>query len=251
MTIIDKLTIIKNSVQNIKTALSNKGVSYGDITTLATAIENIQGNNNLPEGYIELSYLMKQSSGSEFFDLNYKANLNTKIVLDFEITSWASNSTQGLFGYFGGSSPLSFCINLWNWSTAGSNKVSSAAALSKSNSGVIEYLTIELNKRYIYTLDTNKYTVNDIIIATYSEQQDISSEENLYLFKINSTDPTYTSAKAATSGKVYSLKIYESDVLVRDFVPVQRKDSLEYGLYDKINGFYLSPSSATAFTGGV
>jgi len=255
MTITDKLTIIKNSVNDIKTVLSNKGVAYGDITTLATAIENIKVNNSdLPSGYTEIAYLEKKILGSEYFDLNYRANKNTRLVLDFEITSWATNSLEGLIGYDSGDTSTSFYICLWKWAaTPGSNnKVSSATALSiEDGETLLVYKPIELNKKYTYTLDGDKYMIDDTLEIDIVTNNDITTAGNLYLFRVNSTSSNFNSAKSCSMGKVYGLKIYESDELVRDFVPVQRKDSLEYGLYDKINGFYLSPSSATAFTGGV
>ena len=70
MTIADKLTIIKNSVQNIKDVLANKGVTYGDITILATAIDNMQtSSGTLPSGYTQLQYLQKTATDTSYIDL--------------------------------------------------------------------------------------------------------------------------------------------------------------------------------------
>jgi hypothetical protein len=50
-------------------------------------------------------------------------------------------------------------------------------------------------------------------------------------------------------GKVYSMKIYNNGVLVRDFIPVRRKSDKASGLLDKENGvFYTSSGSGQFYT---
>ena len=50
-------------------------------------------------------------------------------------------------------------------------------------------------------------------------------------------------------GRMYYAKIYDDDVLVRDFIPVQRVSDQEYGMYDRITGTFYGSVSAGKFTG--
>ena len=43
--------------------------------------------------------------------------------------------------------------------------------------------------------------------------------------------------------------MYESDELIHDFVPVKRNDNGQYGLYDKITGYFYLPNTQTGFSG--
>lgn len=53
-------------------------------------------------------------------------------------------------------------------------------------------------------------------------------------------------------GKVYSMKIYNNGVLVRDFIPVLRQSDGNVGLYDKVNGtFYNNAGTGNFIYGNV
>ena len=46
--------------------------------------------------------------------------------------------------------------------------------------------------------------------------------------------------------QLYTFKIYDNDVLVRDFMPCYRKSDNEIGLFDSVNGkFYTNKGSGT------
>ena len=66
---------------------------------------------------------------------------------------------------------------------------------------------------------------------------------------LNVNQQTYTDAYA-TLAKVYYLKVYADGQLVRDFIPMYRKSTDEYGLWDRVKEeFYTSPNG-TKFRGG-
>lgn len=50
--------------------------------------------------------------------------------------------------------------------------------------------------------------------------------------------------------RLYEFKIYESDVLVYNYIPVMRKQDNVYGLYDSVNKTFLTSPNGVSFTGG-
>ena len=59
---------------------------------------------------------------------------------------------------------------------------------------------------------------------------DFTSERTLFLFATHNTNDEY----ASSSMRVYACKIWQNDVLVRDFIPV-RKGQVGY-MFDKVSG---------------
>lgn len=51
-------------------------------------------------------------------------------------------------------------------------------------------------------------------------------------------------------GKVYSVKIYEDDILVKDYIPVKNNITGEIGLLDIINNVFQVGVTNTAFIAG-
>lgn len=69
----------------------------------------------------------------------------------------------------------------------------------------------------------------------------------IYLFAMNNNKSARNNAK---NMKLYSCKIYNNNLLVRDFIPAKRKSDSAIGLYDIVNNtFNLSPNN-TKFIGG-
>lgn len=61
---------------------------------------------------------------------------------------------------------------------------------------------------------------------------------------------TYFHTVSSCKAKIYSCKIYENNILVRDFIPMYQISTDTYGLWDRVNEeFYTSPNGVK-FTGG-
>lgn len=68
---------------------------------------------------------------------------------------------------------------------------------------------------------------------------------NILLFKANPAEKNYV-------GKIYYLKIWDNDVLVRDLVPAKRLSDNSVGMYDTVEGkFYTNAGTGTFTTGSV
>lgn len=242
---------IANQIQRIKTNITN---AYNEIEKfnvnvteynnksdkLVEAISKITISNNsnqIPSAYTELEYLSK-TSGSGYIDLFFKATDNTKIELDFVVTGYNGNTANSLFGYRGGNNYYS--IGFYS-STGIPPRAMSFNIGAFSDSQHATTSTI-LNTRYNVKMSKYGTYINDVLVLEYSEISTFTTLENCYLFKSNNYDRDMYS-------QIYSLKVWESDILVHDYIPVKRNDSGQYGMYDKITGCFNLPNTQTGFSG--
>lgn len=192
-------------------------------------------NAEIPAGYTELVYLSK-TSGSGYIDLYYKANQNTKIELDFKIIGYSGTNANGFFGYYSSGSD-GFYV-----SVASASSENSRSWACKINGASIQYINPVVDKRYKMTMAKDGLFVDDELIGIYDSISDFSTGGNCYLFRINGYDrDMYT--------QVYGLKVFESDELIHHYVPVQRKDSFNVGMFDLITGVFYEPNTQAGFRG--
>ena len=84
--------------------------------------------------------------------------------------------------------------------------------------------------------------VNDTVL-TFTKQN-FTTGVNIFLFTSAPND------YRRIAGKIYYCKIWNSDTLVRDFIPAYRTDTKEYVMFDKVEGkFYPSFDKGYPFTG--
>lgn len=184
----------------------------------------------LPSGYTELEYI--QSSGTQYIDTGFKPNQDTRVVTKFDMiqtdTAW-----RKLWGSGSGSYNLDFA--LWN---DGTTKLQSYYGTKTNNAVPITSmsLNVDANKNiWEYSGETITFDKNNFTCA-YS----------MYIFNVNKDDnPAYLPGMM----KLYLFKIYDNDVLVRDFIPC-KNPSGTVGLYDSVNNqFYQNVGSGTFIAG--
>ena len=184
----------------------------------------------LPSGYTELEYI--QSSGTQYIDTGFKPNQDTRVVTKFDMiqtdTAW-----RKLWGSGSGSYNLDFA--LWN---DGTTKLQSYYG-TKTNSAVpitSMSLNVDANKNiWEYSGETITFDKNNFTCA-YS----------MYIFNVNKDN---SSAYLPGMMKLYFFKIYNNEVLVRDFIPC-KNPSGAIGLYDTVNNqFYQNAGSGTFIAG--
>lgn len=178
----------------------------------------------------ELEYI--ESTGTQYVDTGVIPNQDTRIIADFQYTK--SDTGYRFIG----------CENRTNnnqkfrFGTSGGT----AWLAGYGSSETVKYEPCDLSR---HVLDFNKNIVNlDEITIFEFEEQTFTSYGNAYIFSVNSDN-----IADLTPAILYFCKIYDNDVLVRDFVPY--KD--EYGvvcLYDKINDKKYYNAGTGEFTAG-
>lgn len=187
------------------------------------------GESQLPEGYTQLEYI--QSSGTQWIDTGFKPNQNTRVLADCDLIS-------GVF-------PTAF--GAWS-SSAGAKYI--LLSLSDTVARYYYNLTetdknVAIKGRHILDMNKNKLIVDNVEIVTVTAST-FSVSQSLYLFTFHGGE---TTENFKTNAKYYSCKIYDNDVLVRDFIPCKNADGV-IGMYDVVNSQFYQNAGTGVFTAG-
>ena len=191
------------------------GVSLNDIKV--DSLENILAN----KGYTKLDYI--ESTGNNYIDTKIIANENTGFEIEF--------STSNEFG---------------EWGTTGYGSIFGARTSSKVNE--LQLTTYKAEESYSGTLrfETKNYNAgiesknkkvkislkNKKYIDSKGVQTDVvgsfTTPVPLTIFALNENGNIIQNGTV----KLYSFKIYEGDILIRDFMPVEDLSGIQL-LYEK------------------
>ena len=191
------------------------GVSLNDIKV--DSLENILAN----KGYTKLDYI--ESTGNNYIDTKIIANENTGFEIEF--------STSNEFG---------------EWGTTGYGSIFGARTSSKVNE--LQLTTYKADESYSGTLrfETKNYNAgiesknkkvkislkNKKYIDSKGVQTDVvgsfTTPVPLTIFALNENGNIIQNGTV----KLYSFKIYEGDILIRDFMPVEDLSGIQL-LYEK------------------
>ena len=205
---------------------------------------NVSADNGVPTGfevkiqtvelldgqYAELECI--ESDGSQWIDTGFTPNQDTRLTIEYggiKGTGW-----QELFG--AGSSVRQPSLNY-------------IGVVNDLNSVQCQYNTKyanaeATNERNVVDFNKNAFYVNGSLVSTLTASS-FTSPYSLTLFDAATNDEEYP----RYSGKLYSCKIYNNGVLVRDYIPVLRIDGVA-GLYDLVNKSFARSNGANDFVGG-
>ena len=234
-----KLTVDENEVDTTD-KVYKYGSKYGTLPTPAKEGYSFVGwtekNYELPSEYQEVEYI--ESTGSQYINTEYYADINTKLEIETMVTDTSTDNKYpqitGARNYYHASSAIQVAYSL------------------RDNCVVIDYgnagnTAVEAgkNKKINITIENNAHYVNNIM----SEQTGTFSGKSSYPLWIFD-DNNCGSGEQKYIGRIYSYKIYESGVLVRNFVPCYRKSDNTIGLYDTVEGkLYTNIGSGTFLKG--
>lgn len=188
------------------------------------------GTSRLPEGYTELEYI--QSSGTQYIDTGFKPNQNTRVSVDMDLLA-QSSYPMAVFGSRNGSTSAVDSFVLWAFSSTtfrtdlGSNT-----------------LSIAIPPVGRFSIDKDK-AITTIGETAYSQSSaNFQSNYNLSLFGQNDVDGIDT---RMISARLYFGKIYDNDVLIRDYVPCINPSG-KIGLYDMVTATFFGNAGTGVFT---
>ena len=177
----------------------------------------------LPKEYQQLEYI--ESTGIQYIDTNVIPNENTSVKLDIMPTSGSNGAFFGCIE--------SDQLRTWRFFNYGNiiyfdlNGRISGSSMPKN-----ERTNIELNNYYVVKNGT------EAIRSTKKENLNLSS--SLYIFAANQSNSRY---EGICSGKarIYTCKIFNGDVVVRNYIACKHKTDNKLGLYDLVEGrFYTN-----------
>lgn len=175
-----------------------------------------------------------QNTGTEYIDTGFVANQSTRIVVDCDIDTTAGLAMR-VYGFVDGGADLDCMLT-----DAGKWQIQYASASKTVTASEGGRLTIDQNKN-AYTVTGATKTISGTFTATT-----FTCSGSLFVFGRMSNGTLYTSSPF----KLYSCRIYDADVLVRDFVPCVNSQG-EAGLYDRVNHkFYGNVADSGVFIVG-
>lgn len=194
--------------------------------------------------YKELEYL--STDESQYFDLGFKGNQNTRIELDCKFNKTGSAVNSRVFGDRLSSSSAGFCSATWSGYASGNSTIfGQLGGTQYQNSSSIT--ATALKTRMVISLDKTTLRWGTNYYKTFSYSGTFETSRNLLLCDYYTGS---TLREAHSPIDVYGLKHYESNVLVNDFVAVKRTTDNVIGLYDKLTKTFIQKVEGNALTGG-
>ncbi len=217
------------------------GQAYGSLPTPAKEGYDFAGwatdQNAIPDEYQAVEYLegtTTSGSSGQYIDTGFVPNQDTRVIADFEYT-YVDNGR-----YFTGSEDANGYKQRYRFGTSGTN--GGTWAIGYNNQ--IVYEGVPDTERHVLDFNKNIVSLDNNVLYEFSYGSFIGYG-NIYIFAINTSG-----TRAQGPEKVYSYKIYDNEVLVRDYVPCYRKSDHVAGLYDKVNNvFYTNDGSGTFVVG--
>ena len=179
----------------------------------------------LPSGYKRLEYI--QSSGKQYINTGFIPKSTSKVVADFQVTEKQSTNND-IFGVVGQFSFRQYANSDFFRTVCGS-AADFETGVSILSRHVVEKTMTETKIDGLYSVSTDASTVsNDIFLFAYNAGSYVSNYGYL---------------------KLYSCKIYDNDVLTRDFIPCET-DIGAVGLWDDVNNVFYGNAGTGTFTAG-
>ena len=235
-----KLNAIYNKLPKVTT--TGQGMTIYDVQNGYLDDFKMNGTelcqNTLPNEYQAVEYI--ESTGTQYIDTGIQTTNNTKISIEAINTFGKTDASQpyggSLFGARKSNSNSNYCyvtgsLNDFVGTGSGFNQITKNTNIS--------LLKIDYDNSSVkITCGNYNYTANFSI--------NITNSYNIYLFASNQENVAINIG----TYKLYSCKIYENNILVRDFVTCYRKADNEIGLYDFITNTFFTNQGTGTFTVG-
>lgn len=199
---------------------------------------------NLPNTYQELEYI--ESTGTQVIDTGFVYSNNTRVIWDVQLTATLPISVSNNFGVgFVNTNyeRLGFAYGASNQKIAFFKATSSGDTILRTtvdvdnNRHVLE-INSPINKAHV---DGDEYTFDPAV-------GDINNDHNLTLPLLAWLGNT--GYREYFTGRLYSVKIYDNGIIVRDLVPAMRKSDRVVGMYDLVTKTFLTNSGTGSFIAG-
>ena len=193
----------------------------------------LNGGSSVPSTYTQVEYIT--FNFDTYIDTGYKFTSEiAKVKFDFNMTSFAANGGQ----------------------MGGQNAPDNTTALIVYNN----WLYVGNNAFYISTLSTGRHNVelsanSGSVTVTTDNQQTYS---NTYTGSIQSTNSwpfgtyytSYINTLGGIAGDLYSLQLYDNNVLVFNGVPARRNSDGVLGMYDTVTNTFFTNDGTGSFVAG-
>lgn len=184
--------------------------------------------------YTPIEYI--ESSGTQYIDTGVKPTTTTKVEAKFALTSSTQEQYPSMFGCQGTGSSGNGCFKIRNY--LGSN-----INFQPGDTSINSTVTTTVNTIYEVSCKYGELIVNNTTYTGTSTWTNLNA--NIYLFGSYNLEDSSVLSTTRTAGSIYYCKIYENNVLIRDFIPVLDDNEVAC-LYDLVEGkFYYNKGTGT------
>lgn len=188
--------------------------------------------SDIPENYTRLEFIKSDGTG-QYINTGFIPDpINTSVVMDVALYTDATD--KHVVGCRHSLTSNEFCLlitqqNKWR-SDYGTNQITLTQTPKIGRYGII----------------INGYCtkVDDELVSRSSSNFTLSYP--LYLFAVNTANSTGTFAPLI----VYSVQIYDSGTLVRNYIPAKRNNDNSVGMYETVENKFYQNSGSGSFIGG-
>ena len=179
--------------------------------------------------FVSVEYI--ESSGTQYIDTWFKPNQDTSIVMDIQPLE---GGTSPYYGSRNNLEEASFA--LWNIQ---SNQV------RFDYNTTMNTMNVSANTSRVL-VNVNKNAINYGDYTTSASYKIFQSDYTMCLLGLKDSNGV---DERQMSAKLYSCKIYNNGVLIRDYIPAKDADGVG-GLFDKVNMEFVYSSGTSQFVAG-
>lgn len=196
-----------------------------------------RGGGILPPGYTQKKYL--QSSGAQAIDTGYTPQtdmLRIEARIMYGQSRDKAIAQSRLFGLW------TYTSLLYLYTNSNSNALFTYGS-QLQNDQIFDFVAENSTTQKLIQIDETQYTnTNAATVA------DTSNPIYLFAGKYSNAQPI-SDFDYFYTGKMYYCKIYDNDVLVRDFIPAVRDSDSKPGFYDLVTDqFFVNAGTGADFT---
>lgn len=190
--------------------------------------------NGLPVGYKQLDYI--ETTGIQLIDTEFIPNQDTRVVCEFMFRGASSSGSRDIYGVRKSISTDMYWLRVISskWQPAYNNVLGGTEIATDTTNWHIA----DQNKNIFYM---------DEVLGYEFEYAEFTCPMSLYLGGGQSPYNGYS--RYYGKARYRSCKIYDNDVLVRDFVACKTSDG-RIGMYDKLNGKFHGNVGTGEFVAG-
>lgn len=179
----------------------------------------------LPSGYTPLDYI--ETTGTQYLDTGFIPNQDSRIVCEFMYAGG-----DGIYGSRTSTAANNFALRAISGVWQPGYRTLGSTGIAFDTTG---WHVADQNKNLFYV---------DGVLGYEFEYADFTSPKSIILGGINANNKVYYG-----KGRYRSCKIYDNDVLARDFIPCANADG-DIGMYDTLNATFYGNSGSGEFIAG-
>jgi hypothetical protein len=213
--------------------------------------------NNLPSEYEEYAFLHLRFTDDGYFDTGYAPRANSRLEMDVWFHAWSSERNTGWRCPYGCRSS-DYNRNSWGFAVRSSDdlRVRGASYNTWEYTPDNDIMLYNRKIHLVHNDENHRITWTDGVNSNYIQlkEEPVDCPYSLYMFTFN--DWGSAGSYYPYGMRLYNLKIYEGDTLVRNFIPCKRISDSVIGMYDKVtetfravtNYLYGMPKETTTRT---